>query len=64
MFVFACQVIARSQCWLFALRENIRIGPQIFVLTLKHPYLLPNLTYGICAVVSKKICPSTTKDVA
>ena len=34
MFVFACPIIARSQCWLFALRanpgylpSNIRIGP-------------------------------------
>ena len=25
MFVFACPIIARSQCWLFALRANIRI---------------------------------------
>jgi len=23
MFVFACPIIARSQCWLFALRANI-----------------------------------------
>jgi hypothetical protein len=23
MFVFACPIIDRSQCWLFALRENI-----------------------------------------
>jgi hypothetical protein len=45
MFVFACQVIARSQCWLFALRENIRIGPQIFVLALKHPYLIQDNVY-------------------
>ena len=29
MFVFACSIIARSQCWLFALRANIRICPQI-----------------------------------
>ena len=64
MFVFACQIIARGQCWLFVLRANIHIGPQIFVLALKHPYLPPNLTYGICAVVSKKICPSTRKDGA
>ena len=31
MFVFACPIIARSQCWLFALRANIRIGPRISV---------------------------------
>jgi hypothetical protein len=61
MFVFACPIIARSQCWLFA---NIRIGPHISVLALKHPYLPPNLTSGICAVVLKKICQSTRKDGA
>jgi hypothetical protein len=27
MFVFACPIIARSQCWLFSFRANIRIGP-------------------------------------
>ena len=27
MFVFACSIIARSQCWLFALFANIRIYP-------------------------------------
>ena len=36
MLVFACPIIARSQCWLFALRANIRanirICPQISVL--------------------------------
>jgi hypothetical protein len=46
------------------LPSNIRIGPQISVLALKHPYLPPNLTSGICAVVSKKICQSTRKDGA
>jgi hypothetical protein len=30
-FVFACSIIARSQCWLYALRVNIRICPQISV---------------------------------
>ena len=32
MFVFACQILARSQCLLLALRVNIRIGPQTSVL--------------------------------
>ena len=40
-FVFACPIIARSQCCLFALRVNIRICPQIYVLALKHSYSLP-----------------------
>jgi hypothetical protein len=31
MFVFACPIIARSQCWLFALAANICICPQISV---------------------------------
>jgi len=31
MFVFACPIIAKSQCWLFALRANIHIFPQISV---------------------------------
>jgi hypothetical protein len=34
MFVFACPIIARSQCWLFAL---------------KYPYFPPNSTSGIWA---------------
>ena len=33
MYVFACPIIARSQCCLFALRANIRICPQISVFT-------------------------------
>jgi hypothetical protein len=55
MFVFACPIIAKSQYWLFALKygTNIRIGPQISVFALKYPYLPPNSTSGICAVVSK-----------
>ena len=61
MFVFACPIIARSQRWLFALGVHIRICPQIFVLALKYPYFPPNLTSGICAVVSKKICQNTRK---
>ena len=31
MFVFACSIIAKSQCWLFALRANIRICPHMSV---------------------------------
>jgi hypothetical protein len=31
MFVFACPIIARIQCWLFALGANIHIGRQISV---------------------------------
>jgi hypothetical protein len=58
MFVFACPIIVRSQCWLFSLR----IGPQTSVLALKYPYLPPNLTSGICNLVAKKICQSTRKD--
>ena len=61
-FVFACPIIVRSQCCLFALRVNIRICPQISILALKHLYFPPNLTSGICAVISKKICQSTRKD--
>ena len=29
MLIFACPIIANSQCWLFALRANIRICPRI-----------------------------------
>ena len=38
MFVFACPIIAKSQCycWLFALRTNTG---QISVFALKYPYL-------------------------
>ena len=50
MFVFACPIIDRSQCWLFALRANIRICPHISV-------FVPYFTSGICAMVSKIICP-------
>jgi hypothetical protein len=31
MLIFACPIIANSQCWLFALRANIRICPHISV---------------------------------
>jgi hypothetical protein len=50
MFVFACPIIAESQSWLFALRANIRI---MSIFALIYPYLPPNSTSGICAVVSK-----------
>ena len=36
MLVFACPIIAKSQCWLFALRANMG---QISILALKYPYL-------------------------
>ena len=69
MLIFACPIIANSQCWLFALPqgkygENIRICPQISVFALIYPYLPPYSTSGICAVVSKIICQSTRKDDA
>jgi hypothetical protein len=63
MFVFACPIIAESQCWLFALwanmgkypylPSNIHICPQISIFALIYPYLPPNSNSGICAVVSK-----------
>ena len=53
MFVFACPIIAKCQCWLFALGANIRSCPQISVFALIYPYLPPNKTSDICAVVSK-----------
>ena len=55
-------IIARSQSWLFAFRENISVYNQVFVFALKYPYLHPNSTSGICAVVSTIICQSTRKD--
>jgi hypothetical protein len=36
MFVFACPIIAKSQCWLIALRTNTG---QISIFALKYPYL-------------------------
>ena len=36
MFVFACPIIAKSQCWLFTLGANTG---QISVFALKYPYL-------------------------
>ena len=45
MFVFACPIIAKSQCWLFALRANIRICPHmsVFVLVFNFQYLRSGL---------------------
>ena len=53
---FACSIIAKSQCWLFEGKygANIHLCPHI-------SYFPPNSTSGICAVVSKIICPSTKK---
>ena len=56
MFVFACPIIAKCQCWLFALSGQIRIGKSVFALI--YPYLPPYSPSGICAVVSKIICQS------
>jgi hypothetical protein len=39
MFVFACPIIAKGQCWLFALRANIRIFPHISVFAPKINFL-------------------------
>ena len=36
MLIFACPIIANSQCWLFALRANTG---KISVFALKYPYL-------------------------
>ena len=47
MFVFACSIIAKSQCWLFVLRAT--------VFALICPYLHPYSTSGIYAMVSKII---------
>jgi hypothetical protein len=49
MLIFACPIIAKSQCWLFALRANMG---QISVFALIYPYLPLYSTSGICAVVS------------
>ena len=50
MFVFACPIIARSQCWLFALAANIGICPRI---------QLP-----VSAQWSQRLCQSTRKNGA
>ena len=44
MFVFACPIIAESQCWLFALFLRANTG-QISVFALKYPHLP---SYSIC----------------
>ena len=51
MFVFACPIIARSQCWLFALRVNIRIGPQISIFV--HEFNFWYLQLGLKENMSK-----------
>jgi hypothetical protein len=59
MFVFACPIIAESQCWLFVLRANIRIS-------LKYPYLPSYILIGprIQLPVSAQWSQSTRKDEA
>ena len=47
MFVFACPITAKSQCWLFALRANTG---EISVLALKYLYLPSNIR--ICPHIS------------
>jgi len=49
MFVFACPIIARSQCWLFAFMPNIRIGPHTsaFALEFNFQYLHSGLKENI-----------------
>ena len=47
MFIFACPIIAKSQCWLFALRTNTG---QISVFALKYRYLPSYI--GICPHIS------------
>jgi hypothetical protein len=46
MFVSACPIIAKSQCWLFALRANTG---QISIFALKYPYLLSYIR--ICPLI-------------
>ena len=63
MFVFACSIMAKSQCWLFALPQgkygaNIRICPHmsVFVPVFNFRYLRSGLKdYILC-------CQSTRKD--
>jgi hypothetical protein len=47
MFVFPCPIIAKSQCWLYALRANIRICPHIsvFAPVFNFRYLRSGLKY-------------------
>jgi hypothetical protein len=47
MFVFACPIIARNQCWLFALRANTG---QLSVFALTYPCLPSNIR--ICPQIS------------
>ena len=39
MFVFACPILAKIQCWLF------RICPHVSVFALIYPYLLPEFNF-------------------
>ena len=61
MFVLACPMIARSQCWLFALRANIRIiFLQISVFALEYPYC-PRIQLAVSVHlfrISIKLTPS------
>jgi hypothetical protein len=51
MFVFACPIIDRSQCWLFALRANIGKYPYLP----SYVHIFPsNSTSGICAQWHRK----------
>jgi len=49
MFVFACPIIDRSQCWLLLSEQistNIRICPRMSVFA-------SEFNFGVCAMVSK-----------
>ena len=72
MLVFACSIIATSQCWLFAFRANTG---QISVFTFKYPYLpsyvriCPRIQLPVSAQWSERLayilcCQSTRKDDA
>ena len=58
MFVFACPIITRSQCWLFALRTNTG---QISVFALKYPHfpsyirICPRIQLPVSAQWSQKL---------
>ena len=59
MFIFGSPIIAKSQVLVICPQE---ICPQVSVFALIYPYLPLYSTSGICAVVSKIICQSTSKD--
>ena len=52
MFVFACPIIAKSQCWLFAIRI---CPPQISVFALIYPYLPPFIQLPVSAQWSQRL---------